>query len=360
MFSYVRTFFLFPLVACFSDNPNTSLPSGQANQEQFSGENQVKNSNTLNQDKKQACYQLALHDLQEYLSLTWQDDEESSFQAQGHRVYTAFDLAAQVELEGKKNPDGSFFVQAKVKMMDDQGKITQTLTQQETWQRLDSLRWLVNQRQLGPERQDNCLWHRVNCQDKGEKQYYDGIMQFSEGYAIFEKQKLQGIIDSNYREIIAPQFKDLSIVKEGTFSFQDTATKKYGVYSLKQKKIIVPPKYEGTHPQNEGLIAFLDGEAGAWGFMNEQGQVKIKPQFISINIFDGLNNMHPFNEGLANVMSKDSESLFGYINTQGQWVVKPKFGQADAFKNGRARVYDQGKQVWYYINKQGQCIQDCP
>ena len=58
---------------------------------------------------------------------------------------------------------------------------------------------------------------------------------------------------------------------------------------------------------------------GKWGYINQRGEVVIKPQFGDVG---------DFSEGLAVVQIGDK---WGYINQAGEIVIKPQFGDAGSF-----------------------------
>jgi hypothetical protein len=113
-----------------------------------------------------------------------------------------------------------------------------------------------------------------------------------------------------------------------------------------------------------------------YGYINEQGQIVIKPRFDWVTSFsEGLaavvENSHleyidisgrvviavpsgrvrGFSEGLAAVMFGSS---YGYIDNNGNVVIKPQFEVAFDFSEGLARVKLNGK--WTVIDKTGRIM----
>jgi hypothetical protein len=83
---------------------------------------------------------------------------------------------------------------------------------------------------------------------------------------------------------------------------------------------------------SEGTFAV--GVEGKWGFIDDKGDVAIRPKF------DGV---RPFTEGLAPAVSGEK---WGYINHAGNWVIQPQFDRAYQFREGLAAVSNEGR-GWY-------------
>jgi hypothetical protein len=82
---------------------------------------------------------------------------------------------------------------------------------------------------------------------------------------------------------------------------------------------------------------------GKWGYINNKGEIVIRPQFVQA-IF--------FSEGLAAVCIENSKC--GYIDRTGQFVVNPQFQMASRFSDGLAAV-TVGDRVGY-IDKTGKLV----
>jgi WG containing repeat len=120
---------------------------------------------------------------------------------------------------------------------------------------------------------------------------------------------------------------------------------------------------------SEGLAPFSSG--GKWGYINEKGEVVIKPRWNDLKGFE-FPAVAPFHEGLAAVIEETmrygEEDLdyfaykCGYINTKGKYVIAPKFRQSCGnFSDGLARIsvdlkgdeYETGKGWIGFMNRQG-------
>lgn len=95
-----------------------------------------------------------------------------------------------------------------------------------------------------------------------------------------------------------------------------------------------------TETFHEGMKKFV--ENGKVGFINEKGNVVIKP------IYDDAGC---FNEGLVCVTVNNKT---GYIDKTGKMVIEPKFDYANFFSQGLSNVSINGK--WGYIDKTGKFV----
>jgi serine/threonine protein kinase len=83
--------------------------------------------------------------------------------------------------------------------------------------------------------------------------------------------------------------------------------------------------------------------AGKYAFVNRGGEIKIKPQFISANLFY---------DGLALVDIGTEKPKYGFINESGAFVIKAQYQDATSFSEGFALVInEEGKPM--AIDKNG-------
>jgi S1-C subfamily serine protease len=139
----------------------------------------------------------------------------------------------------------------------------------------------------------------------------------------FDVSRRCGLIDPNGNRIAPLQFdgirvrhyEDMAIFTVGCKRMElsshcELDTGRKGVFSIKERKIIVNPQYEEIHVQREGLIAVrLDRK---WGFIDSSGKSIILPQFTHASYFQN---------GLAQV------GLADYIDKAGRYVYKGSLGQ---------------------------------
>ncbi len=90
--------------------------------------------------------------------------------------------------------------------------------------------------------------------------------------------------------------------------------------------------------ETDGVSLFPVRIDGDWGYINENGRIRIEPNF---------NAASSFSEGLARVR----EGNIGYIDPDGEYVIRPRFVNGRPFAEGLAAVELDGR--WGYINKSG-------
>jgi hypothetical protein len=82
---------------------------------------------------------------------------------------------------------------------------------------------------------------------------------------------------------------------------------------------------------------------GKWGFIDQQGNWQIKPQFEALE---------PFSEGLAGAKLGGS---WEYVDQTGEWIIQTSYKRAEDFSEGLGRVIirlpDNDK--WIYLDKEG-------
>ena len=141
---------------------------------------------------------------------------------------------------------------------------------------------------------------------------------YNSGLLIAMQGGKSGALNYQGEWIIPPVFQYI-----GDFNSQGVAFVKvnnmYGLINTKGEWVI-PPVIKGFHPDADafhGLHRHYVQGLGV-GFVNNQSQVVIKPQFESASSF--------FENGLAAVVQNGKKGL---INTKGQWVVKPSLDYVD-------------------------------
>ncbi len=80
----------------------------------------------------------------------------------------------------------------------------------------------------------------------------------------------------------------------------------------------------------EGLLTFKREKGGKYGYMNEQGEVVIAPQYVFAQ---------PFRDGRAVVnMEWDLGDRYGLIDPKGEYVLKPQYNRLDQLGEHRLAV----------------------
>lgn len=164
---------------------------------------------------------------------------------------------------------------------------------------------------------------------------YDDAYSFSEGTALVSQNNKWGFIgkEPGVREL--PVFAEASpFFSEGLSSIRIKG--KCGFVN-NQGEIVIAPQYENAKDFSETLAAVsFDGQ---YGYMNYDGKFVIPPAF---------EDAEHFSEGLAAVKIN---GLYGYINTKGSFAINPIFEEAQPFTNGLAKIKHNGK--YGIINNRG-------
>ncbi len=86
----------------------------------------------------------------------------------------------------------------------------------------------------------------------------------------------------------------------------------WGMYSIFDSAMVVPPKYLNMRDFADGLAA-VQVEGGKWGYVDAVGRMQIAPQF---------DNAFAFNDGLAGVTMGEKR---GFIRYDGSFAIAPQF-----------------------------------
>ena len=106
-------------------------------------------------------------------------------------------------------------------------------------------------------------------------QKFDEAYDFSDGLASVRIDKKYGFIDKTGKLVIAAMYDGPSFFKDG-LAIVETSQASYVIDH--QNKRVLAQGYQGLSPFYEGLARFY--EQGKVGFIDLQGHVKIKPQFM--------------------------------------------------------------------------------
>ncbi|MEB3231775.1 MAG: WG repeat-containing protein [Leptolyngbyaceae bacterium] len=107
-----------------------------------------------------------------------------------------------------------------------------------------------------------------------------------------------------------------------------------------------------SNNQSEWATLFPVEVEGSWGFINQQGEMVVSPQFDQVCLFS---------EGLAPVLVGDR---YGYINADGEMAIPAQFQTEDSvhlcleretsFSEGLVQIHQDGR--WGYINREGKIV----
>jgi hypothetical protein len=174
---------------------------------------------------------------------------------------------------------------------------------------------------------------------------------FSEGLAAVTKAESMdtdwGYVDSTGKWVIPPSFDWATSFNEGLAA----VNRKHdcGFIAPSGKRLIHPPVAPGEKDCatvwgdfSEHLARWKFGDK--YGFINQAGEVVIKPAFSFV---------HSFSEGLAAVQIAGG---WGYVDKTGQLVIEPRdLTRAEDFHHGLALAVTRDGR-WGYINKTGKYV----
>jgi serine/threonine protein kinase len=211
---------------------------------------------------------------------------------------------------------------------------------------------------------------------------YDHAFHFSEGLALVRKGPFYGYIDMSGEEIIPCKYALGNAFSDGLAAVKYSMEYESSGYIDRHGKEVIQAQYQHAYDFSEGLASVsksINGEL-KYGFVNKSGELQIpliyyfaehfqeglapvqlkNGRFVFINpdneiVIEGAyTRANVFSEGLAAVQINGK---YGFIDKMGNVIIKPTFDNAMMFSNGEAYVYDT---KWYYIDKTGKCVKDCP
>jgi hypothetical protein len=162
---------------------------------------------------------------------------------------------------------------------------------------------------------------------------YSFIGDYKEGRALIADrdgsgQYLYGYLNRRGKEVLPLEYVAASDFSDG----KAVVKNKDGTYSLigLAGKIIKNYAYAFVGNYGDGLLAFQKTVDGKYGYMDEQGQIVIEPQF---------SEAHAFSQGRAIVtMSVNDNVNFGLIDRKGQFMIKPHYPIILRLGEGRVAI----------------------
>jgi hypothetical protein len=149
---------------------------------------------------------------------------------------------------------------------------------------------------------------------------YSFIGDYKEGRALIadtdeDGQYLYGYLNRRGKEVLPLEYVAASDFSDG----KAVVKNKDGTYSLigLAGKIIKNYDYAFVGNYGDGLLAFQKSLGGKYGYIDEQGEVVIEPQF---------SEAQAFSQGRAIVtMSENVKENYGLIDRLGQFMIKPHY-----------------------------------
>lgn len=174
---------------------------------------------------------------------------------------------------------------------------------------------------------------------KISKKNYEDVEDFSNGYAIVEKDSLWGAIDLSGKEVIPPQFFYLGNFTDGHFAVcKGPAFTECG-YINSSGKVIIPLKYTDARDHSEGL-GLVSAENEGYFFINNNNEPVFKEKYSIAR---------PFSEERAAICT--SSDKWGFIDKTGAVVIETKYEGVGDFHDGIAAAVLNGK--CGFIDKNG-------
>lgn len=149
---------------------------------------------------------------------------------------------------------------------------------------------------------------------------YDDVSSFQNGIAAVQQEGMWSLIDTNGGRLSEASFDDVKLYGNGDYCYNDLMVASDGTYGLYHA--------DGTRANDfsaqdmdlymGGYMAFQD-DSGLWGFVDQNGNVVLQPQFCAAKSFSG---------GLAAVY--DGET-WGFIREDGTVVIDYQFVDVSYF-----------------------------
>ena len=154
-----------------------------------------------------------------------------------------------------------------------------------------------------------------------------------------------GLMDLDGQTLVEAEY-DRIVIEEGHFRVYKRGTP---TYFFTQKGHQIFKNRTRLRPFSEGLAQFYDADK-RWGYVNEQGEVIIEPQFRMAR---------PFSDGRAMVVGESG--MCAFIDTTGQVIFETKIPSkghyfVGDFHDGRAWFKAAGKYIWGCYDKFGKVV----
>lgn len=170
---------------------------------------------------------------------------------------------------------------------------------------------------------------------------------------ITEEGNYDGFINKHGEWVIEPKYTRLSLFYDGLAAARLDG--KEGLINEKGEWVI-EPKYKDV--DYNGACSYFRAELDdeTFEYINTDGQVLNDEQFTDVSLGYG----YGFVEGLC-AFYDDETGLIGYVNEDMEFVIEPQFVEARTFKNGVAQVCSlvDGEKKWGYIDSKGNFLFDC-
>ena len=227
------------------------------------------------------------------------------------------------------------------------------------------------------------------------KQSYGYATPFKDGFALVKSK--EGVRVISKEKMIAELYGDITpfAFSEGLARIRKKASNNYKWgYIDTTGKVVIEPIFDNAYDFSEGMAVVSKVDTterniiNYYGYINKQGKIAISLLYSEATDFSGglamlridstcigidkygneifsLNKFYfgvgfarcKFSEGLARgKFYRPGKSMSGYIDTTGNMSIAIEYSQADNFKNGLARIWQNSYGEWSYIDKNGEII----
>ena len=188
----------------------------------------------------------------------------------------------------------------------------------------------------------------IDEEGKRQNKKYASVTLFFDGMAcVSEKGKAPTYINTKFEELFSVEDAMISGVFSEGFARFSTKDQKWGFINNKGE-VVIKPVYDNVMSFSEGmaLVAEKDGDKAKFGFINTEGK-----EVIPLN--DKVDLYQPFTEGLA---AYHNENGWGFIDKEGNIVIEatPDREYVAMFKDGEASFQEGGD--WGVMDKEGNKI----
>ena len=180
-------------------------------------------------------------------------------------------------------------------------------------------------------------WSLVDDQGKQiSSARYDWVGPFSEGLAPAKEKKQWGYVDSQGKWTIQPYFSDArpfrgglaAVQVGGEFGFADKTN--YGQNTEGVRKRI--------YPADRSVATALGGK---WGLIDVRGNYVVAPKYAEIR--EGREGLIPVREGVR----------WGFVDSHGEIKIKVEYGSVELFSGEWAKVTEISGRAGF-VNREGQ------
>ncbi|MFA4986943.1 MAG: WG repeat-containing protein [Candidatus Brocadiia bacterium] len=167
----------------------------------------------------------------------------------------------------------------------------------------------------------------------------DGYTVSESGAVFFQRDKLWGVLFPG-GVVHQPQYLEVKSWSRDCICVRTDR----GVKLLDQAGKMVGEEYFSVESLREGRAVFRPLRPTLAGYLDEKGNVAIKPSFTDAGSF--LDGRAPA-----------CEASWGFIDTAGHWIIQPKYAQVMPFEDGLAPVMLDG--LWGVIDTEGKLVIPC-